>query len=872
MKRFVATLLHLFPSAFRRKFGADMLADFEDRWHENRGWRLATRTVLDLTVAAVSERFSSRLKPIPPPKGEKSMRILLQDLQFAARTLLRTPGFAIVTLLTLALGIGLNTAMFSLAYGVLWRSMPYPRPDRVVMVGEVDGKNPDAYWGTSYLNLLDWRSRSTTFEHLAGMLSDDRVLREGAEPVRVSGLAVTRDFFDVMKVSPALGRVFNEAEDRKGAPPVIVLSHRMWSSRFASDPAILGRSIRFDSATFAVIGVMPASFDYRQIEFWTPLEQVINEYFRSRRTVWVLNAVGRLRDGKKMADAQSEVEGITGQIRQAFPDTNRGQVVRVSPLQTELNRDLRPALIVLLGAVTLVLLIACGNIAALMLVRGTGRAREMAIRSALGGRSTRLFRQLLTESALLACPGGIAGVGISFWATRYISGLTKDPRLLDVHTDTSVLLFAVAATLVTTVLFGIAPAIRATRVDLSDALRSGTRSSSSPERAFVQRALVVAEVALCLALLSGAGLLFKSFRRVLEVQPGFRTEDLVTIRVNLPGTYESVAAVTQLYKRMYDSLAAIPGVTGATLVNRLPISGGEANGDINIESRPSRSGELGTSTFRRVMPNYFNVLGIPLVRGRAFDDRDGGSPIRPVIIDDAFAHRFWPNGDAIGQRIKIGPRDADDWLTIVGVVGSVRQLGLDSDAPYSAYEPLVTHPSARFEVAVRTPADANSMIATVRRQLRSIEPNLLVDNVGTMSQRITDSVASRRLNLVLFGLFAALALGLASVGLYGVVAYAAGQRTQEFGIRMALGARSADVLGLVLGQGLSLALVGVALGLAATLASSVVLTRLLFGVEPADLPTLAVASLILTIVALIASWLPAHRACRIAPIDALRSE
>jgi len=872
MRRMVAALLFLFPPAFRRRFGFDMLADFEDRWREKRSLRLALRTLFDVVTAAALERFSRRRERIPGPKGDGLMRILLQDLRFAARTLLRSPGFTFVTLMTLALGIGLNTAMFSVAYGVLWRSMPYPHPDRIVMVGEVDSKKPDAYWGTSYLNLLDWRARSSSFEHLAGVLPDERVLREGSDPVRISGVAVTQDFFTVMGVNPALGRVFGDSEDRKGAAPVIVLSNRMWASRFAGDPAILGRTIRFDSGEFTVIGVMPAGFEDQQAEFWTPLEQVINDYFRSRRTVWVLRAIGRLRDARNISDAQTEVEAIAGQIRRDFPETNRGLVVRVNGLKTELSRDLRPALLVLLGAVTLVLLIACGNLAALMLVRGTGRAREMAIRAALGGRGSRLFRQLLTESALLACAGGVAGIALSFWATRFIGFLTKDPRLLDVRIDTSVLLFAAAATIATTVLFGIAPAIRATRVDVSDALKSGTRSSGSPERAFVQRMLVIAEMALCLALLSGAGLLFTSFRRVLDVQPGFRTDNLITMRVNLPGSYDSVAAVTQFYKRAYEGLAALPGVTGATLVNRLPITGQESNGDINIEGRASGAGELGASTFRRVMPNYFNVLGIPLVRGRVFDDRDGITRIGGVIIDEAFARRFWPNGDAIGRRIKIGPKDASDWLTIVGVVGTVRQIGLDSDAPYSTYEPIVSRPYTRFEIAVRTSGDASSVIASVRRQLRTLEPNLLIDNVGTMAQRIGDSVAPRRLNLVLFGLFAALALGLASVGLYGVVAYAASRRTQEFGIRMALGARSADVLRLVLGQGLRLAVSGVVFGLVLTLTSARLLTSLLFKVEANDPLTLIVSSIVLTLVAATASWLPAHRACRIAPIDALRSE
>jgi putative ABC transport system permease protein len=519
-----------------------------------------------------------------------------------------------------------------------------------------------------------------------------------------------------------------------------------------------------------------------------------------------------------------------------------------------------------------VLLIACANLAGLMLVRATGRAREMAIRSALGVSGGRLIRQMLTESALLACVGGAAGIALAVQASRGIALLTKDPRLLDVPMDASVLAFAAGATLLTTILFGIGPAIRATRVDAGDALKSGGRTHGSAARSRTQRVLVVAEVALCVALLAGAGLLFKSFRRVLQVAPGFRTENLMTMRLRLPPSYRTVAEVRQFYTRAADRMAGVPGVRGATLVSRLPISGGESNGDINIEGRPAVSGELGISTFRRVLPNYFAVMGIPLVRGRVFDDRDDGSRGRVTIINEGFARRFWPGGDPIGKRIKIGPADAGAWLTIVGVVGDVRQIGLDAEPPYSTYEPLMILPANQVEVAMRASGEASSVIAGARRELRALEAELLVDQESTMEQRISDSVSPRRLNLVLFGLFAGLALVLASLGLYGVVAYAAGQRTQEFGIRVALGAQTGDVLRLVLGQGIRLAAAGVAIGLAATLILGRMLTTLLFGVQPTDPLTLAAVAVVMTAVAIAACWVPAHRATRVAPVDALRSE
>jgi putative ABC transport system permease protein len=872
MRSVVAAILRLFPEKFQQDFGADLLTTFDDRWRERRGLRLALTTIFDLTRGAILEHVSRQPAP-KPRKGDSSMTIFWQDFRFALRTLLKNRAFTLVALATLALGIGVNTAMFSIANAVLWRSVPYPHPERVVAVADVDAKNPDSVWGASYPNFREWQARSVSFERLSAMLSDDRTLREGPEPVRAQGLAVTYDFFDVMGVQPASGRVFSAAEDKVGALPVMVLSHAMWTQKFAADPAILGRTVHFDDAAFAVIGVMPAGFDYRRAEYFLPLEQVIPRDFTTRRAVWVLSAVGRLKPGSSASAAQAEVEAVDTEIRRDHPETNRGLVVRVSLLRDQLTRDLRPALLALLGAAGLVLLIACGNLAGLMLVRGAARAREIAIRSALGAGRHRLIRQLLTESLLLSIAGGAAGIGLAFWATRSLVQLTKDPRLLDVPVNAAALLFALAAALVTTLLFGAVPAIHTARTNASDALKSGTRSIGDPRRTLAQRTLVVSEVALCLVLLFGAGLLLKSFRRVLDVNPGFQAERLVTMRINLPHGYTTVAAVTQFYQRSMDSIRRLPGVTGATLTSALPISGGEGNGDLNIEGRPSpASGGLGSSGFRRALPNYFEVMGIPLVRGRAFDDRDDGKRGLVVIVTDSMARRFWPGQDPVGARIKVGPAQFNPWLTVVGVVKDVRQVGLDSDIGFAMYEPLAQRPRLSLDVAVRSAGDPAALLASVRAELHRLEPALLIDQVETMSQRIGESVAPRRLNLVLFALFSGMALVLASVGLYGVVAYAASQRTREFGIRMALGARSADVLKLVLGQGLKLALAGVAIGVVASLALARFLASLLFHVEPADPLTIAAVAVLLTLVALAACWLPAHRATRVTPTMALRSE
>ncbi len=785
---------------------------------------------------------------------------------------MRSRAFTVVALLTLALGIGVNTAMFSVAHATLWRSFPYPRPDRLMMVGEVDAHDPDNYWGASWPNLLDWQSRATSFEHLAGVMHVQHILREGASPIRISGAAVSHDFFLVMGVAPLMGRFFGEAEDRQGVPAVIVLSHRMWMDLLGGDPAVLGRSLRFGRTPYTVIGVMPAGFEYRQAEFWTPLEQENDPTTMTHRNIWVLDPVGRLRSGISPAAAAREVESIAAQIRQDHPETRRGQVVRAVPLPDELSRDLRPALLVLLGAVGFLLLIACANIAGLMLVRGAARAREMAMRRALGVGYARLLRQLLTESAVLASAGGIAGIGLSFLATRSLGLLTRDPRLQSVPIDGSVLAFAAAITVATTILFGIVPAISAARAGAAEALRSGPRAGGSRKQALAQRTLVVLEVALCLVLLAGAGLLMRSFHCVFEVNPGFRTDRLVTLRIGLPVNYDSDAAVNRFYRQLKERVSVLPGVGAVTLVSQLPISGGEGNGDIAIEDRPSAEGELGVSTFRNVMPNYFDVLGIPIVRGRALDDRDEGSSLHPVLINAGFARRFWPAADPIGKRFKVGPRDRASWQTIVRVVGDVRQVGLDSPAPFSTYQLLASSPHSRFELAVRAAGDAGTVMAAVQGALRKLDPALLIDNAKTMSERIDESVAPRRLNLLLFELFAGLALLLVAVGLYGVVAYSAGQRSHEFGIRIALGAQGGDVLRLVMGQGLKLALIGTAIGMVATLYVTRLMTGLLFGVQPTDPPTLFGVAASLVVVALLACWIPAYRATRIAPLEALRIE
>jgi putative ABC transport system permease protein len=790
-----------------------------------------------------------------------------QDARYGLRQLRKNPTFTLVAIVTLALGIGANTAMFSIAHAVLWRAMPYPHLERLVVANEIPRADTDSSWGTTYLTFRDWQSRSTVFQNFAATLRDERILRDGAEPVRINGMAVTHDYFDVMGVSPIMGRVISASDDTSSADPVVVLSHRTWAQRLGSDPNVVGRTIHIGrTISFTAIGVMPAAFDDGTVDYWVPLVRIIPPNFATRH-VWVFNTVGRLRPGRTAADAQAELETMLLQIQRDFPEANRGLDVRVTPLRIQLSSDLRPALLVLLGAVGLVLLIACANLAALISVRAAGRSRELGVRAALGASRGRLISQLLTESALLSFAGGVAGIALAYWATKSLALLSKDPRLLHATINIPVLLFALGAVVITSVLAGIAPAMQHSR----DTLNS--RNSGHRRRARLQQSLVISEVALSLVLLVGAGLLFKTLRNILDVDAGFRTDHLVTMSVTLPPTYSTDSQMLQFYRSTAERLQSLSGISGASVVNALPVAPGESNGDINIEGRPAAPGANGASSFRRALPNYFRMMGIPLLRGREFDERDDGvNKDRVVIINDRFARQFWPNEDPIGKRIKIGPPDNNPWLTIVGVVKDIHQTGLENRIGYTVYEPLAQSVSLSEQIAVRTQGDPATAISEVRNEMHRLEPTALVDNFATMDQRIEESVSPRKLNLFLFGLFSSLALVLASIGLYGVVAYSVGQRTQEFGVRMALGAQRSDVVRLVLTQGLKLALAGTAAGIAVALALSSVLRQFLFNVRPADPFTIASVALLLTIVALVACWLPAFRASRIEPTQALRIE
>jgi len=799
-----------------------------------------------------------------------------QDVRFGLRQLRRKPGFALIAMLTLALGIGANTAMFSVAEAALWRTLPYPHPEQLVEPTEVDAKNPAAVWGTTYPTFRDWQARAASFEHLALMFRFRKTLREGGEPVRLNGMAVTYDYFAVLKVQPEKGRVLTAQDDQVGAPLAMVLSHDLWTSRFHRDPAILGRTVNFAGLTFTVVGVMPAGFNAgfnsEPVACWVPFVPVVPASYTQRRNLWAFSAIGRLRADRTAAQARAELEQIMVPIRKEFPDTNRGFAIAVPSLRETLTGDIRSALLVLLAAAGLVLLIACANLAVLSSVRVAGRARELAVRAALGAGRRRLVAQLLTESALLSAAGGLAGIGLAYGATRSLSAFSQDPRLLQATLNVPVLVFVLCAAIASTLISGVVPALQSGVEAQKSQETLTSRSGGQLRRTRLQQALVVTEIALCLVLLMGAGLLLQTLRNVLHVDAGFRTDHLIVMQLGLPASYSTGAQSLQFYRALPGRLSGLPGVTAATVTSSLPLTGGEGNGDISIEGRPSAPGQLGGASFHHPLPGFFQAMGIPILSGRDFDGRDDGTRGRVVIINEHMARTFWPAADPIGKRIKLGPPQNNPWLTVVGVVKNVHRRNLDDEMGFTVYTPLLEGADNNADVAVRVAGDPAAIIREVRTELRRLEPALLISHLDTMDQRIEDSVSPRRLNLILFGLFAGLALALACIGLYGVIAYAVGQRAQEFGVRMALGARRGQVLRQVLGQGLRLVAGGTGLGVALSVALAGAMRKLLFGVSPLDPGILVAAAVLLAAIALAACWIPARRATRVEPALALRGE
>lgn len=801
------------------------------------------------------------------------MGTLLHDLRFGARMLAKRPGFTAIAALALALGIGANTAIFSVVNAVLLRPLPYPEPERLVTLWETSERSRTVH--LAHLNFIDWREQSQSFAHMSaytGRWGGPETIIGGREPERAYSVAVYRDFFATLGVEPVVGRAFAPEEHRLDAPPTVVVSYGFWQRSLGGNPNLSDKRLTIGDRTFSVVGVMPPGFSFpAETDLWMVKEQLYEE--TSARSAHNYIGIARLKPGVTVAQAQAEMDAIAARLAQAYPDTNANTGAAVVSLQEQIVGAARPALLVLLAAVGFVLLIACANVANLLLARSLARQKEMAIRSALGAGRSRIVRQLLTESALLSLLGGALGLLLAFWVLDLLVALSPEqlPRINEVGIDTRTLLFALMLSLLTSLLFGLAPALRVSRPELQEALKEGGRSASAGSGR-LRNLLVVSEVALTLVLLVSAGLLLKSFWQLLSVDPGFNPENVMTMQVSLPrAAYTEEHQTIAFHRQLLERIEALPGVEAAGVINNLPLSGVDINGGFEVEGEPDREGYAG---FRIVSPGYFSALSIPLIRGRLFNAQDNESGMPVALISQRAANRVWPGEDPVGKRIRSGmDKRGEVWTTIIGIVGDVRHRGLDARESADLYVPYAQRPGRARDMTVvaRASGDPARLISALREQAQSLDRNLPV-SFAPMPQVFARSVADRRYSMLLLGVFAGVALLLSLMGIYGVMSYLVTERTREIGIRLALGAPRAHIMRLILSQGMLLACAGVGIGLAAASALTRVMASLLFGVSATDPATFAAIALLLVFTALLACYIPARRATKVDPMEALRYE
>jgi putative ABC transport system permease protein len=806
------------------------------------------------------------------------MQSLGQDLRHGARTLRANPGFTAIAVITLALGIGANTTIFSVVKAVVLQPLPYPEAERLVRLWE---SNPGRGWpefSASVPNFEDWRMQQSVYEELAAYEFTTFNLTGDGEPLRVAALGVTANLFPALGFAPALGRGFLPEEERAGCHRVAIVSDGLWQRRFGGDPGLIGRQIQLDGEGFTVVGVMPPRFRLTPgTEMWVPLmRDAAVQPWRADRSNHNLAVVGRLESGVGIEQAQAEMDTIARRLEEQHPASNAGWGVRMRTFYDWLVPEpIRRSMFVLFGSVAFVLLIACANVANLLLTRAAGRQRGLAIRAALGAGRLRLMRQLLTESLLLTTLGGAAGVLLALWATPLLRSVTAldIPRLAETRLDAGVLGFTLVVSLLTGILFGLAPAWQASRLDLNLALKEGGRRGAAAPRQRLRGALVVSEVALALVLLLGAGLMLRSFVRLQEVELGFAPENVLTLQVSLPSSkYGDSAARVDFFGRMLERLRTVPGVIDAAAVTRTPLSGGGGWAmEVTPEGQePTASGAaLSAATFA-VTPRYFRMLGVPLLQGRDFTEQDRGDAPLTLIVNEAFASRFWPGEEALGKRFR--PGTSNPFGTVIGVVGNVRHAGLEGEPAPAFYFAHGHIGMPALTVAVRTSVPSDRTAAALRARIHSLDGELPIYNVRPMQQNVDDSAGQPRFRAALLSVFSGVALLLAAVGIYGVMAYTVTQRTHEIGVRMALGARASDVLKLGLREGLVLSLIGVAFGLALALGLTRFLSELLYDVGPTDPPTFAAISVLLVGVTLGACYIPARRATKVDPLVALRCD
>jgi putative ABC transport system permease protein len=820
------------------------------------------------------------------------MESFWQDLRFGARMLRKQPAFSAVAVVALALGIGANTAIFSVINALLLRPLPFKHADRLVYVWETNPKIGLDRGIVSPPDFADWREQNGVFEHISAFRTWFYRLSGGGDPEQVWGVRTSASFFELLGVEPQTGRTFLPEEEQPGRDQVVIISHGLWERRFGADPGLIGHAITIDDRPFTVIGILPGDFDLfgrkRAYDIWMPFDF---ERGQSRRDDYSVLVFARLKAGVKLDQAQVEMNAIAEGLERQYPETNQNRGVKVITLQENQALSLRPALLILLAAVGFVLLIACANVANLLLAREVTRQRESAVRMALGASQGRLIRQLLTESVLLASLGGASGLMLASWGLDLLraalpAGVDEIPRADWIRIDPMVLGFTLLISLLTGVVFGLAPAV-VSRPNLNEALKDGRKSLAGSGRGRRLRdSLVVTEVALATVLLLGAGLMLRSFDKLTAVEPGFDPENLLTMQVWLPESkYTDGKKIAAFYQQTLERIREVPGVRSASGINFLPLSGwGDMTG-FAIEGRaaPPPGQEL-VAEYRVIDSDYFRVMGIPLLKGRPFDEHDREEAHGVALINEAMARRYWPGDDPLGKRIRPDfpetrtpwrPIAGKAWLTVVGVAGDVKEvkeLGHIDETLPEFYLPYPQNPSALMRLVVRTDAEPMSLVPALRRGLLDVDKDQPFTEIKSMKQFISESVFRSRFNTILLGVFAAVALLLAVVGIYGVITYSVTQRTREVGIRMALGATARDVLSMIVGQGMKLSLAGVGIGLAAALALTRVMRTLLFGVSATDTLTFVVVASLLAAMSLVACVVPARRAMKVDPMEALRHE
>ncbi len=805
--------------------------------------------------------------------------------------LLKSPGFTLIAVLTLALGIGANTAIFSVVNFVLLRPLPYANSDQLLMIWERNLKKGWSESPTSSANFVDFRTSARNLEVAAFTDTNGNFnLTGGDQPERVAGLRVSANLFPLLGVNPGRGRLFLPQEDQPGAGHVLILSYGLWQRTFAANANLINKTIQLNSQSYTVVGIMPPDFKFppafsavvgsseesvSNADLWVPLTTDDIPLVRDRRD---LKMMGRLKPGVTVAQAQADLNAIASRLDREFPDVNGGIETHVIPLREQVTGDISLALFVLMTAVALVLLIACANVANLLLAKATGRQKEIAIRTALGATRLRILRQLLTESVLLGLLGGLLGLLFAVIGAKTLIAFvtTNIPKLKDFTFDATVLLFTLLIALVTSLFFGLAPAIDASKPNLNEALKEGGRSSSgSASRQRLRDFLVITEVALAVILVTASGLMFRSFLRLQGVNPGFNPKNLITLEVELPDAkYHAAQQQQNFQQQLLQRLTTIPGVQSAATVDNVPFGVNAFNTSFMIEGRPVPAvTERPRAFYRVISPNYFRTMGIPFRRGNEFTDRDSAEMPGVAIINETATRKYWPGEDPIGRKIKRGrPESKNPWVTIVGIAGSASQLSLREESQPEIYVPFLQNTTPNFSLVVRTASDPKTITGAIRKEVWATDKDLPVSNMKLMDELISNSTAQPRFYVILLTVFAALALILAAVGVYGVMAYSVTLRTRDIGIRMAVGAQPMDIFKHVIGHALMLASIGLVIGLVLAGTSTLVMKSLLFGISPADPLTLIVTALILLAVALLASYLPARKATKVDPMVALRYE